>query len=94
MILGVFQTIAPRVNVTRLERKLTSVDACGVRAADVGDAAVAGERKPWRSAGRGEYGCLDVVASRRRRRGMGGGTVVCGQCEAGGRWQVGEGKIV
>ena len=90
---GVIQMMAPRVKVTRLERKSTSVDVCGVRVADVGDAAVAGERKTWRSAGRGEYGCLDVVASRRRKRGMGEGAVVCGQCEAGGRWQVGEGKI-
>ena len=70
------------------------MDVCGVRVADVGDAAVAGKRKAWRSAGRGEYGCLDVVESRRRRRGMSEGAVVCGQCEAGWRWQVGEGKIV
>ena len=86
--------IPPRVKVTRLERKSTSMDVCGVRVADVGDAALTGERKKWRSAGRGEYGCLDVVVSRRRRRDRGKCTVVCEQCEAEGRWQVGEGEKV
>ena len=91
---GVIQMMAPRVKVTRLERKSTSMDVYGVRVADVGDAAVAGERKTWRSAGRGEYGCPDALESRRRRRGMGECTVVCGQCGAERRWQVGEGTIV
>ena len=41
---GVFQMTVPRVNVMRLERMLNSVDECGVRAADVGAAALARER--------------------------------------------------
>ena len=86
--------MAPRVNVTRLERKLTSVDACGVRAADVGDAALAGERVTWKSAGMAVYGCLDVVASKRSMRGRGEGTVDCTRCGVERRWQVGEGKRV
>ena len=44
MRLGVIQMMAPRVNVMRLERMLNSVDECGVRATDVGAAALARER--------------------------------------------------
>ena len=83
--------MAPRVNVIRLERMLYSVDDCGVRAADVGAAAMAREREAWRRAKVAVCGCLDVVVSKKNRRGRGKGAAGIGRCGVEWRKQVGEG---
>ena len=56
-----FQMTAPRVKVIRLEMMLTSIDDCGVIAADVGAAALASVKEVWRRAMMARCGCFDVV---------------------------------
>ena len=74
MKLGVHQIMAPRVKVMRLEKRLISMDDCGVIAADVGVAALAGVREMWRMAMMAVCGCLDVVMSQRNRGSENDGT--------------------
>ena len=62
--------MAPRVKVIRLEKMLTSIDDCGVIAADVGTAALASVREVWRRT-MAVSGCLDVVVSQRNRKSKG-----------------------
>ena len=68
MKLGVLQMVAPRVKVIRLEKMLTSIVDCGVIAADVGAAALAGVMEVCRRAVMAVRGCLDVVMSQRNRK--------------------------
>ena len=44
--------MVPKVNVTRQERGSTLADAGGARLGEEGDAAVAGERRWWKIAGK------------------------------------------
>ena len=68
---GVSQIMVAKVNVTRQERRSTLADACGARLGEVGDAAMAGERRWWKIAGKVEYACVRTVENMRRKSGVG-----------------------
>ena len=89
-----FQMTAPRVKVMRLEMMLTSIDDCGVIAADVGPTALASVKEVWRRAMRARCGCFDVVVSRMNRRSEAGGTAGCARNSVEGKQLVGEGGKV
>ena len=91
MEMGVFHMMAPRVNVIRLERKVTSLTTCGGRAADVGDAPLVGVMWMWRREGMAMCGGLDVKRSKRNVRSRDESAVVRAQCGVERRWQVEKG---
>ena len=63
--------MVPKVNVARQEKGSTLVAACSARLGKEGEAAVAGERRWWKIAGRVEYGCVRTVENMRRKSGVG-----------------------
>ena len=94
MKLGVLQMMAPRVKAIRLEKMLTSIDDCGVIAADVGTAALASVREVWKRAMMAVCGCLDVVVSQRNRKSKGDGTAGGARNSVEWKQLVGEGGKV
>ena len=73
---------------------LTSIDDCGVIAADVGAAALASVKEVWRRAMMARCGCFDLVVSRMNRKNEADGAAGCARNSVGLKQLAGvEGKV-